>query len=148
MLNPEVARVFLSATCFAILALFWWAMSVFRHRVWQFLEDAEWISRRVPKVFIPERLQCHYKQRSLGWVNRERIDSRFPEQEIADSPTCAVCLDVVDSGEPGRKLDCMHVFHSECIASWWTSRFLEELVSVACPVCRAVHDLAPCEVMV
>lgn len=53
--------------------------------------------------------------------------------DSSKSHECAICIDVLGKGTPGTKplqyLQCMHVFHRECI-----SRALD--VKKECPICR------------
>ena len=42
---------------------------------------------------------------------------------------CAICLDVVEMNKLMIKLDCNHVYCSECISKWFEKH-------VTCPQCR------------
>mmetsp|Transcript_69413 Transcript_69413/g.151596 ORF Transcript_69413/g.151596 Transcript_69413/m.151596 type:complete len:158 (+) Transcript_69413:435-908(+) len=50
--------------------------------------------------------------------------------------TCSVCLSEIASGDFTRVLHCKHTFHAECLDSWWTSTWKDQLT---CPLCRAVQ---------
>lgn len=53
------------------------------------------------------------------------------QQENLDdgSALCAICKDVVALDEPAKQLPCLHLYHSDCILPWLSSRN-------SCPVCR------------
>lgn len=42
---------------------------------------------------------------------------------------CAICQDLVNVGETGKELPCMHNYHADCIHSWLARRN-------TCPICR------------
>ncbi|RBR16187.1 hypothetical protein FVER53590_25688 [Fusarium verticillioides] len=39
--------------------------------------------------------------------------------EPASNMTCAICLGEVSDTDMLRQLDCQHIFHSDCIATWY-----------------------------
>lgn len=67
------------------------------------------------------------------------LDAVCPASQVSHAPTCAVCLAPIGQSEECRKLLCDHVFHTECIASWWSSSLA---ASFPCPVCRHSHAKA------
>ena len=48
-------------------------------------------------------------------------------------PTCACCLDDFGPNDQVALLPCGHIFHEDCVMSW----FLTRASSGACPMCRA-----------
>lgn len=42
---------------------------------------------------------------------------------------CAICQDLVNVGETGKELPCMHDYHAGCIQSWLARKN-------TCPICR------------
>lgn len=77
---------------------------------------------------------------------QREIEASFPITSVKEEPTCVVCLAVVAPEQRARKLQCDHVFHADCILSWWTHRPRRV---IQCPVCRrpqSVLDAAQVEV--
>lgn len=68
-----------------------------------------------------------------SWSSKRdlRIKKSFPVGFIKGKPTCVICL--LDIDHCGRKLQCGHCFHAECIMTWWT---LVPRIVVTCPTCR------------
>lgn len=52
--------------------------------------------------------------------------------ESQSGDTCAICLDTLEPESDIRALACHHVYHSECIVPWLTTR------KALCPLCK--HD--------
>ncbi|XP_056170790.1 RING-H2 finger protein ATL64 [Syzygium oleosum] len=51
--------------------------------------------------------------------------------DVGQLVECAVCLSDFEDGETGRRLpECEHVFHADCIDTWFESHS-------SCPLCRA-----------
>ena len=49
--------------------------------------------------------------------------------DVSPDTVCAICLDHPSEGGAWRALRCSHMYHAECIDTWFQSH-------VACPVCR------------
>ena len=52
-----------------------------------------------------------------------------PAQE-AEAVNCAICIDVLKSGQMVKALNCSHKFHSKCINDWLK-------VKLKCPLCKS-----------
>ncbi|XP_057871833.1 uncharacterized protein LOC131078191 [Cryptomeria japonica] len=46
-----------------------------------------------------------------------------------ENSVCAICRDAIIAGEVVRQLPCLHLYHSDCILPWLSTRN-------SCPVCR------------
>ena len=58
--------------------------------------------------------------------------SNFNEQDQPADLLCAICMEVRDvRSQDNRVLQCMHVFHEECIDKWF-----HENKRRTCPTCR------------
>jgi hypothetical protein len=44
---------------------------------------------------------------------------------------CSICLDKLAAGERVAALECMHIYHPDCIATWFAR-------SKVCPECRDI----------
>jgi hypothetical protein len=65
-------------------------------------------------------------------LTTEQITAGSQIREAADVPpetVCAICLDHPSEDSSWRALRCSHMYHTECIDTWFRSH-------VACPVCR------------
>lgn len=54
----------------------------------------------------------------------------YDEEKYFDKE-CVICLDVFKKDEKISKLDCNHIYHTECIKSWFTN-------NLSCPMCRRI----------
>jgi len=52
--------------------------------------------------------------------------------ELDTNKECTICSDDINNGETIEALECMHVFHEDCIQEW-----LQE--QPICPICRHPH---------
>ncbi len=58
--------------------------------------------------------------------------SNFNEQDQPADLLCTICMEVRDvRSQDNRVLQCMHVFHEECIEQWF-----RESKGRRCPTCR------------
>jgi Ring finger domain len=46
-----------------------------------------------------------------------------------ETNNCAICMDVLKTGDMVKSLQCSHNFHSRCINNWL-------LVKLKCPLCK------------
>merc|ERR1712217_566717 len=70
-------------------------------------------------------------------ISAAQIEEEFPEIPINDEPTCVICLAEIETC--GRKLQCGHCFHSQCISDWWT---VVPRTVIACPTCKRKQRLS------
>ena len=54
-----------------------------------------------------------------------------PKEEEVWGTDCAVCLSEFENSEQVRELPCDHIFHDDCINSWFL-----KAKTAACPLCR------------
>jgi len=73
-------------------------------------------------------------------LTRELIEVRIPSEVcgaemVASLPfearACSICIEEYASGDRTRQLPCQHVFHVECVDTW----FLENRLNPTCPLC-------------
>ena len=48
--------------------------------------------------------------------------------------TCSICLEDFENGETVRVLDCGHMYHTDCIVPWLTTRH------ASCPLCKFSYE--------
>lgn len=49
-----------------------------------------------------------------------------------DMPSCAICTEEFEAGEPAARMPCGHFFHRECLVPWLKAH-------CSCPTCR--HEI-------
>jgi len=92
-------------------------------------------------LFVPLRFILGAPPRRVekGQVfSSDEIERSFPEVQISDTPMCVICLASVGEEERGRRLQCSHEFHADCILKWWTHC---PRSSLDCPTCRQTQTL-------
>jgi len=66
-------------------------------------------------------------------MTKESIESvpftEITKEDVERNLQCSVCMEDYKLGEPVRKLECTHVFHTSCIVPWLQ-------MHATCPVCR------------
>jgi hypothetical protein len=73
---------------------------------------------------------------STSDINRQllqKINSStelYKEDKYYDKE-CVICLDIFKKDEQISKLQCNHIYHTECIKSWFTN-------NLSCPMCRRI----------
>lgn len=58
---------------------------------------------------------------------------RYEGKGEVKETSCSICLENFVKGQQLRRLACQHVYHEECIASWWKQKGKK----TTCPVCKA-----------
>eukprot|EP00435_Cladocopium_sp_Y103_P010637 s1714_g2.t1 len=70
----------------------------------------------------------------------------IPEVTLSTDETCCVCMEQLAAGARARKLSCNHVFHGDCITSWWKKELWNKAragaATVTCPMCRCAEPRA------
>ncbi|KAI5462020.1 hypothetical protein BGZ63DRAFT_203575 [Mariannaea sp. PMI_226] len=51
---------------------------------------------------------------------------------LQSAETCAICLEILIDQDHARRLKCKHVFHTDCIDSWFQKRHID------CPLCKSI----------
>ncbi|CAG9323999.1 unnamed protein product [Blepharisma stoltei] len=76
---------------------------------------------------------------SLAYVTENNIQQCMPKLKFLNNmievgvKTCCICFDDLEEGILVRKLVCKHIFHANCIESW----FVNAEGFPKCPVCKA-----------
>mmetsp|Transcript_52099 Transcript_52099/g.131671 ORF Transcript_52099/g.131671 Transcript_52099/m.131671 type:complete len:161 (-) Transcript_52099:298-780(-) len=92
-------------------------------------------------LIVPLRILCDAQPTQFvkkHIFSSDEIGQSFPEVQISDMPTCVICLTSIREEERGRRLQCSHEFHADCILTWWTHCSQS---SLACPTCRQTQAL-------
>eukprot|EP00747_Dinoflagellata_sp_TGD_P166043 gnl/TRDRNA2_/TRDRNA2_188233_c0_seq1.p1 gnl/TRDRNA2_/TRDRNA2_188233_c0~~gnl/TRDRNA2_/TRDRNA2_188233_c0_seq1.p1 ORF type:complete len:223 (+),score=8.78 gnl/TRDRNA2_/TRDRNA2_188233_c0_seq1:85-753(+) len=84
------------------------------------------------------RHRWHMKDGTLAPISRSHVEKHFPEVSIDGQFQCVICLGDIEG--IGRKLQCGHAFHSECILDWWTH---VPRTVLECPTCRQSQKVPP-----
>lgn len=75
-------------------------------------------------------------------LTRESIECKLPSEKLTvesfaalpfEAKSCSICIDDYQLGDVTRELDCRHVFHADCVDTW----FLEHRLDPTCPLCTA-----------
>eukprot|EP00921_Rhytidocystis_pertsovi_P022390 GHVQ01035776.1.p1 GENE.GHVQ01035776.1~~GHVQ01035776.1.p1 ORF type:complete len:432 (-),score=138.11 GHVQ01035776.1:630-1925(-) len=74
-----------------------------------------------------QKIRSFQKYRLLT-KNMEQRFADATSSELEEADTCIICRDVLYEGS--KKLPCNHVFHLECLKSWFVQQ-------QSCPTCRA-----------
>lgn len=94
---------------------------------------------RLPIYMMADVIQVARKlmQRLRSFRRYRRIslnmDLRFPDatdEEIDRDDHCVICRDSLFEGSKPKKLPCNHIFHIDCLRSWF-------VMQQVCPTCRA-----------
>ena len=62
-------------------------------------------------------------------VNGQKLTKSSKEKYYEKG--CVICLDSFKKDEKISKLECNHVYHTECIKLWFTN-------NLSCPMCRRI----------
>ncbi|XP_042494972.1 E3 ubiquitin-protein ligase ATL23-like [Macadamia integrifolia] len=102
-------------------------------------------SGHAPVSQSPEKLP---EKKGLSAEELQKLPKTTAGGDKLIGTECAVCLDEIESGQPGRLLPgCNHGFHLHCADAWLSKNRI-------CPLCRAIlhpneiinsdHDDSPC----
>ncbi|VVT44243.1 uncharacterized protein SAPINGB_P000351 [Magnusiomyces paraingens] len=67
------------------------------------------------------------------------IEDETAVEDEDTGDTCAICIDSLEPDDDIRALDCHHVFHTDCITPWLTTR------RALCPLCKRDYYQGPSE---
>lgn len=82
--------------------------------------------------------------------SKKRRGIEIPMDEIkeveiqTDDEVCTICMDPFLRGDCGRQLSCEHVFHSECLTTWWVRCVKKQGLrpsATRCPLCRSEQHI-------
>lgn len=73
---------------------------------------------------------------TISDINVELIKKINSSVELYDEEKycekgCVICLDAFKKDEKISKLECNHIYHTECIKLWFTN-------NLSCPMCRRI----------
>lgn len=71
----------------------------------------------------------------MSLIESERLQNDFNDE--SNNNECSICLDDINNGESIRKLDCGHVFHTNCVEQWINTYS-------TCPYCRQCETNIEC----
>jgi hypothetical protein len=92
-------------------------------RVWLFHTVVSWLFDLVRSPALEARLLPH--------LDESRVDGRLITVDSAQTDECSICLERLTSSSPlAKMIDCDHVFHRACIATWLRDSLRK------CPLCR------------
>ena len=79
-----------------------------------------WRRRRTQRQRAVVHTQAMIAAQKATMQAREQVDglSSFTVRDEHDDLECAVCLDVLATGQRARRLPCAHAFHIKCIDTW------------------------------
>lgn len=78
---------------------------------------------------LAQRLRSFRRYRRISL----NMEARFPDAtdaEIEQNEHCVICRDSLFEGSKPKKLPCGHIFHIDCLRSWF-------VMQQVCPTCRA-----------
>lgn len=96
-----------------------------------------------------DEMRAMIDRASAGLVEKESLkcsDQATTEALMASLSTCIVegeaeclvCSEAIDSGSKAIGLPCSHIFHDNCIRTWFSAKAVR-----SCPTCRAQLDNPP-----
>ena len=102
----------------------------------------------LPLLFINVEQVCIYLNRASKLANDTKqynkvtsVDNYEKFQTSTSEDSCTICLSILEIGEKVRRLPCHHIYHKECIDTYFDSQLLsshdtDSLRSPLCAVCR------------
>ncbi|CAI4222426.1 unnamed protein product [Auanema sp. JU1783] len=75
----------------------------------------------------------HVVDQPLNGLSDQQLRSipiiEVTENHVKDETQCSTCLDLFKLGESVAQLNCMHIFHQQCVEPWLKQQR-------SCPICR------------
>lgn len=78
---------------------------------------------------LAQRLRSFRRYRRIS-NNMEMRFADATDEEIQQNEQCVICRDSLFDGSKAKKLVCGHIFHIDCLRSWF-------VMQQVCPTCRA-----------
>ena len=73
------------------------------------------------------------------------LNESIPVHQAEREEICAICLDEILIGQDCRELKCGHIFHADCMYSWWASNARQNRLEIRCSTCRRSQTMAEAE---
>lgn len=101
--------------------------------------------KRVPPPTTNRRIS------SSNRLTLDEIENYFPDAPYKhlymdrkangeEAHECVICLCTIEDNEKVKLTYCNHVFHSNCLTSWFKIEQVEFEIMQTCPYCRACFD--------
>ena len=107
-------------------------MDEFRNSLFELLNRHRALSR--DQLNQKPETMCVFRpsvSKKTTWKERAAyLDGRNPVAYYNPGDRCPICLVEYSAGDLGRKLDCKHAFHKNCVDEWLVNEN-------TCPICRA-----------
>lgn len=68
------------------------------------------------------------------------MNSEYGAVAVTVFPDCSICQVAIQTQDPCLELSCGHLFHSDCIRTWFTQSVQQP---PPCPLCRSVESQGP-----
>lgn len=95
----------------------------YRNREGRYSNDGEEISENNSRE-LSIREENNFNVDNIPDITLENITELNDENKI-----CSICLEEYKNNDKIKKLDCNHIFHSECVKIWLSNK-------TTCPICR------------
>ena len=82
----------------------------------------------------------YFDEEISGKVSWIRLMITTEHSDMVNTPTCAMCLDIVMCPQQAKLLPCRHNFHRKCVNE---HKRCENVVCPQCPVCQAKSAMTP-----
>lgn len=89
------------------------------------------------KVLTNARTSSTIESLDAPAITNMASKSLDPDQSKMAGDLCAICIDSLESDDDVRALSCHHVFHSDCVTPWLTTR------RAICPLCKTDFYVPP-----
>ncbi|KAH7232215.1 uncharacterized protein BKA55DRAFT_580840 [Fusarium redolens] len=67
-----------------------------------------------------------------GIVQGSNNQAKWTPTQPSSVEVCAICIEVLKDQDSVRRLICKHVFHTDCIDSWFQRHHVD------CPICKSI----------